>query len=65
MEAEQGPVAYLTLTLRLSEEAADTPLIDVLRAVRSAAIALAASRGADPDPAEVLVAARRRLGLTG
>lgn len=65
MEAEHGPVAYLTLTLRLSEEAADTPLIDVIRAVRNAAVALAASRGSLPDPEEVMVAARRRLGLAG
>jgi hypothetical protein len=66
MAAETGSSAvYLTLTLRLSEEAVDTPVIDVVHAVRNAAIALAASRGCDPDPDEVLEHARRRLGLAG
>lgn len=60
-----GPAVYLTLTLRLSEEAADTPVIDVIRAVRNAAVALAASRGCDPEPGEVLAKARRSLGLAG
>jgi len=64
-EAEHGPAVYLTLTLRLSEEAADTPVIEVVRAVRNAAIALAASRGCDPEPDEVLAQARRTLGLAG
>jgi hypothetical protein len=62
---ENGGSTYLSLTLRLSEEAADTPLIEVIRAVRLAAVALAASRGTTPDPDEVMDAARRRLGLTG
>jgi hypothetical protein len=65
VQPEPGPSAYLTLTMRLSEEAADTPVIDVIRAVRDAAVALAASRGAAPHPDEVLEAARRRLGLAG
>ena len=56
---------YLTLTLRLSEEAADTPVIEVIRAVRLAAVALAASRGTPPAPDEVEAGARRRLGLAG
>jgi hypothetical protein len=64
-EPEHGPAVYLTLTLRLSEEAVDTPVIDVVRAVRNAAIALAASRGCDPEPHEVLAKARRSLGLAG
>jgi hypothetical protein len=51
--------------LRLSEEASDLPVIEVIRAVRLAAVALAASRGEDPQPDEVLSAARRRLGLAG
>jgi hypothetical protein len=51
--------------LRLSEEAADIPVIEVIRAVRLAAVALAASRGTTPDPEDVLEAARRRLGLAG
>jgi hypothetical protein len=62
---ERGPTALLTLTLRLSEEAVDTPVIEVIRAVRLAAVALAAARGVEPDPDEVLDAARRRLGLAG
>jgi hypothetical protein len=60
-----GGASYLTLTMRLSEEAADTPIIEVIRAVRLAAVALAASRGSAPEPDEVLAAARRRLGLAG
>lgn len=65
MEPDHGPAAYLTLTLRLSEEASETPLIDVIRAVRNAAVALAAARGMTPHPDEVLADARRRLGLAG
>ena len=65
MPPEPGPSVYLTLTMRLSAEAVDTPVIDVIRAVRDAAVALAASRGAEPDPDEVIAAARRRLGLVG
>ena len=65
LEPEHGPTVYLTLTLRLSEEAVDTPVIEVLRAVRNAAISLAAARGHDPDPGEVMQQARRKLGLTG
>ena len=64
-ELESGPAVYLTMTLQLSEEAADTPVIDVIRAVRNAAVALAASRGCDPAPNEVLAKARRNLGLAG
>jgi hypothetical protein len=64
-ELESGPAVYLTMTLRLSEEAADTPVIEVIRAVRDAAVALAASRGCDPAPHEVLAKARRSLGLAG
>jgi hypothetical protein len=65
LASDHGPVVYLTLTLRLSEEATDTPVIEVIRAVRSAAVSLAAARGDDPDPAEVMAQARRRLGLAG
>jgi hypothetical protein len=64
-DLERGPVVYLTMTLRLSEEAGDTPVIEVIRAVRNAAVALAASRGCDPAPDEVLAKARRNLGLAG
>ena len=64
-ELESGPAVYLTMTLRLSEEAADLPVIEVIRAVRNAAVALAASRGCDPEPDEVLAKARRNLGLAG
>lgn len=64
-DLESGPVVYLTMTLRLSEEAADKPVIEVIRAVRNAAVALAASRGCDPAPEEVLAKARRSLGLAG
>jgi len=60
-----GTPSYLSLTLQLSAEAADTPVLDVIRAVRLAAVALAASRGVDPLPQEVLRDARRRLGLAG
>lgn len=65
VDHESGPGVYLTLTLRLSEEATDTPVIEVVRAVRNAAVALAASRGCDPEPAEVLAQARRTLGIAG
>ena len=62
---EIGGTRYLTLILRLSAEAADTPVIEVIRAVRLAAVSLAASRGVTPEPDEVLDAARRRLGIAG
>jgi hypothetical protein len=62
---ESRASAYLVLTLRLSEEAAELPVIEVIRTVRNAAVALAASRGTEPDPQEVEQVARRRLGLTG
>jgi hypothetical protein len=66
MEPAAGPSAvYLTLTLRLSEEAVETPVIEVVHAVRNAAVALAVSHGRDPDPDEVLERARRCLGLAG
>jgi hypothetical protein len=64
-EPETPATSYLVLTLRLSEEAPDLPVIEVIRAVRNAAVALAASRGSEPHPDEVEEAARRRLGLTG
>jgi hypothetical protein len=54
---------YVSLSLRLSQEAPRTPVIDVIRAVRVAAVALAASRGDDVSADDVLDAARRRLGL--
>jgi hypothetical protein len=62
---DHAATAYLTLTLRLSEEAADLPVVDIIRSVRNAAVALAASRGVSPDPAEVERVVRVRLGLTG
>jgi hypothetical protein len=57
--------AYLVLTLKLSEEATLVPVIEVIRAVRTAAVSLAASRGVEPDLIEVEEVARRRLGLAG
>jgi hypothetical protein len=57
--------AYLVLTLRLSEEAAQVPVIEVIRAVRTAAVSLAASRRKQPALEEVEQAARRRLGIAG
>lgn len=54
---------YLVLTLKLSEEAAEVPVIEVIRAVRTAAVSLAASRGEQPALADVELVARRRLGL--
>jgi hypothetical protein len=57
--------AFLVLTLKLSEEAANVPVIDVIRAVRRAAIGLAASRGEHPAVEEVERAARRHLGIAG
>lgn len=62
-DADAPLTAYLVLTLRLSEEAAQVPVIEVIRAVRTAAVSLAASRGEQPELAEVELAARRRLGL--
>ncbi len=65
-DAADAPLtAYLTLTLKLSEEAALVPVIEVIRAVRTAAVSLAASRGEQPALDEVEEAARRRLGLAG
>ena len=64
-EADHPSTAFLVLTLRLSEEAADVPVIEVIRAVRTAAVALAASRGHEPGVADVERVARRHLGLTG
>ena len=57
--------AYLVLTLKLSEEATQVPVIEVIRAVRTAAVSLAASRGEQPALEEVEEVARRRLGLAG
>lgn len=57
--------AYLVLTLKLSEEAADVPVIEVIQAVRTAAVGLAASRGAEPPLHDVEIVARRHLGLAG
>jgi hypothetical protein len=65
-DAADAPLtAYLVLTLKLSEEAGQVPVIDVIRAVRTAAVSLAASRGQQPALADVEEAARRRLGLAG
>jgi hypothetical protein len=64
-DAEHPPTAYLVLTLQLSEEAVDVPVIDVIRAVRQAAVGLAASRGEQPALRDVERAARRHLGMTG
>jgi predicted RNA polymerase sigma factor len=64
-EQDHSSTAYLVLTLRLSEEAADVPVIEVIRAVRTAAVALAASRGSEPGLADVERVARRHLGLVG
>lgn len=64
-DADAPLTAYLVLTLRLSEEAAQVPVIEVIRAVRTAAVSLAASRGVQPALAEVEEVARRRLGLAG
>lgn len=63
--ADHPATAYLVLTLRLSEEAAEVPVIEVIRAVRTAAVALAASRGQEPLLDEVELVARRHLGLAG
>jgi len=57
--------AFLVLTLKLSGEAVDVPVIDVIRAVRKAAVGLAASRGEQPGLHDVELAARRHLGMTG
>jgi hypothetical protein len=64
-EDDHPSTAYLVLTLKLSEEAADVPVIDVIRAVRKAAVGLAASRGEHPGLDDVERAARRHLGMTG
>lgn len=65
-EAADAPTtAYLVLTLKLSEEAAQVPVIEVIRAVRTAAVSLAASRGEQPALEEVEEAARKRLGIAG
>jgi hypothetical protein len=63
--ADAPLTAYLVLTLKLSEEAAQLPVIEVIRAVRTAAVSIAASRGEQPGLEEVEEAARRRLGLAG
>jgi len=63
--ADAPPTAYLVLTLKLTEEAAQVPVIEVIRAVRTAAVSLAASRGEQPALEEVEEAARKRLGLAG
>ena len=65
IDEDHPSTAYLVLTLKLSEEAADVPVIDVILAVRKAAVGLAASRGEQPGLTEVEQAARRHLGLTG
>ena len=57
--------AFLVLTLKLSEEAANVPVLDGIRAVRQAAVGLAASRGTPPAVEEVERAARRQLGIAG
>lgn len=57
--------AYLVLTLRLSEEAGELPLVEVIRTIRTAAVSLAAARGTQPALSEVEEVARRRLGLAG
>lgn len=57
--------AFLVLTLKLSEEAANVPVLDVIRAVRTAAVGLAASRGEPPAVEDVERAARRQLGIAG
>jgi len=57
--------SFLVLTLRLSEEAVNVPVVDVIRVVRTAAVALAASRGHEPQLGEVEQVARRHLGLAG
>jgi hypothetical protein len=64
-DRDHPSTAYLVLTLRLSEEAGEVPVIDVIRVVRTAAVALAASRGQEPCLSEVEEVARRHLGLTG
>jgi len=64
-ETDHPSAAYLVLTLKLSEEAANVPVIDVIRAVRTAAVGLAASRGQRPAVDEVEQAARRHLGIAG
>lgn len=65
VDGDAPSTAYLILTLKLSEEAAQVPVIEVIRAVRTAAVSLAASRGEQPALEEVEEVARRRLGLAG
>ena len=64
-DADHTSTAFLILTLKLSEEATDVPVIDVIQAVRTAAVGLAASRGEQPAITEVERAARRHLGIAG
>jgi len=64
-EVDHPSTGYLVLTLKLSEEAADVPVIEVIQAVRTAAVGLAASRGYEPHLDEVEIVARRHLGLAG
>jgi hypothetical protein len=64
-EEDHPSTAYLVLTLKLSEEATDVPVIDVILAVRTAAVGLAASRGELPGLDDVERAARRHLGMAG
>lgn len=64
-EGDHPSTAYLVLTLKLSGEASAVPVIEVIQAVRTAAVALAASRGQEPPMHDVEVVARRHLGLTG
>ena len=63
--ADAPTTAYLVLTLKLSEEAAQVPVIEVIRAVRTAAVSLAASHGEQPALEAVEEAARKRLGIAG
>jgi hypothetical protein len=64
-DEDHPSTAFLVLTLKLSEEATNVPVIDVIRAVRKAAVGLAASRGEQPGLQDVERAARRHLGMTG
>jgi hypothetical protein len=65
IDEDHPSTAFLVLTLKLSEEAADVPVIDVIRAVRTAAVGLAASKGEQPGVEDVERAARRHLGIAG
>jgi hypothetical protein len=64
-DEDHPSTAFLVLTLKLSEEATNVPVIDVIRAVRKAAVGLAASRGELPGVQDVERAARRHLGMAG